>query len=148
VGENFGFLETRDYDVVAPSASVTKAILSIPVTVDRNTSALRINEDGQLESVGSNIPRFNFDPVTFQPLGLLVEPAATNFVSGDMATVAWSKDKVALEEIDQTIGALIPVYSMQGDGLNGTHALVISLPQTSATQTISCYFRSGTNTLV
>jgi hypothetical protein len=45
-GENYGFLETRDYDIVAPSESVTKAIISFPVTVDRNTSATRVNEAG------------------------------------------------------------------------------------------------------
>jgi hypothetical protein len=69
-------------------ASVTKAIFGLPVTVDRNISATRINEAGQLEIVEPNMPRFNFDPVTFQPLGLLVEPAAINLVSGDMATAA------------------------------------------------------------
>ncbi len=37
---------------------------------------------------------------------------------------------------------------MQVNGVNGTHALVMLFPQTSATQTISCYVKSGTNTLV
>ena len=37
---------------------------------------------------------------------------------------------------------------MQGNGINGTHAVSILFTQTSATQTISCYFKSGTNTLV
>jgi hypothetical protein len=60
----------------------------------------------------------------------------------------WAKDKITLEKIEQNIGVSIPVYSMQGNGVNGTHALSILFPQTSATQTISCYFKSGTNTLV
>jgi len=59
-----------------------------------------------------------------------------------------SKDKVTLDEIDQSICVGVPIYSMQGDGVSGTHALAISFAQTSATQTISCYFRTGTNTLV
>ena len=37
---------------------------------------------------------------------------------------------------------------MQGDGVNETHALAITFPQTSATQTISRYFKTGTNTLI
>ncbi len=60
----------------------------------------------------------------------------------------WAKDNVTIEEIEQTICASIPVYSMQGNGVIGTHALVMLFPQTSATQAISCYFKSGTNILV
>ncbi len=80
-------------------------------------------------------------------MGLLIEPTATNLFSGDMAT-ALVKDTVTLEQIDQSIGVGFPAYRMQRDGVNGTHALAISLAQTSATQTIYCYFKSCTNILV
>jgi hypothetical protein len=146
-GESFSILATQEYIVAPPSTGVTKAILTISVTVNRNGTATRINEIGQLEIVAPNTPRFSFEPQTLQPLGLLIKHAVTNFASGDMAT-DWAKEKVALEGIYLFIGALIPVYRMQGDGVNGTHALSILFAQTSATQTISCYFKSGTDIIV
>jgi hypothetical protein len=65
---------------------VTKVILSIPVTIDRNSTAIRIDEAGLLEIVAPDKPRFYFDLVTFQPQGLLIESAAANCINGEMAT--------------------------------------------------------------
>ena len=70
--------------IVALFPSVTKVVLTIPVTVNRNSTATRINEAGQLELVAPSTPRYNFDPVTLQPLGLLVEPVVTIIIIGDM----------------------------------------------------------------
>ncbi len=73
-GETFSLLETREYDV-APTAlsglptSVAKAVISFQVTIDRNSTTLRINEDGQLEVVPPITPRYTYDPVTFHALG-------------------------------------------------------------------------------
>jgi hypothetical protein len=86
-GESFSILAMQEYIVAPPSASVTKAVLTIPVTFDRNSMAIRINETGQLELVAPNTPRYNFDPVTLEPLGLLIEPVETNLVSGDVSSV-------------------------------------------------------------
>ncbi len=136
-GETFALLETREYDV-APTASVTKAFISFEVTIDRNITALRINEDGQLEVVPPNTARYTYDPVTLEPLGLLVEPAATNLISGDMV-VNWSKDKIAFEETDQVIGNGFPAYILTGNGVQGTHTLASAMPRTDAVQTLSIY---------
>ena len=125
-GESFSILATQEYIVAPPSAGVTKVVLNIIVTVDGNSPATRNIEAEQLELVAPNTPRFNFDPVTLVPLGLLIEPAATNLVSGDMAT-DWARDKITLEQIYQSIGVAFPTCRMQGDGVNGTHALAISL---------------------
>ncbi len=83
-GESFSILVTKEYIVAPPSVGVTKAVLTIPVTVDRNSPATRIDETGQLELLAPNTPRFNYDPVTLEPLGLMIEPATTNLISGDM----------------------------------------------------------------
>ncbi len=98
-GESFSILATQEFIVAPPSASVTRVVLTIPVTVDRNSTATRINEAGKLELVAPNTPRFSFDPQTLQPLDLLIEPAVANLVFGDMAT-DWAKNKVTLEGID------------------------------------------------
>ncbi len=95
-GETCHLLETREYDV-APTKSVIKTVVSFPVTINMNSIATRINEAGQLETVPSSTSRYNYGTVTLQPLGLMLDPAMTNLVSGDMVT-AWSKDKVSTKE--------------------------------------------------
>ncbi len=117
-------MATQEYIVAPPSAGVTKAVLTIPVTVDKNSPVTRINETGQLELVALNTPRFNFDPVTLEPQGLSVEPAVTNLVYGDIATDL-AKDKESQEQIDhQSIGVGFPVYTKQEEGVSGTRVIL------------------------
>jgi hypothetical protein len=49
------------------------------------------NASGTLVSAATNTPRFDYDPVTLQLKGLLLEDAATNLVlqSGNLANPAW-----------------------------------------------------------
>lgn len=63
------------------------------MTVSRNGAATRINKDGLIESVPANVPRFNFDPITGEFLGVLVEPAATNLLlySEEFSNAYWTK---------------------------------------------------------
>ena len=79
------------------------------MSVDRNSTATLINEAGQLELVAPNTPRFNYDPVTLEPLGLLIEPAVTNIIFGDVV-VDLTKQSIAFEESDQTIASDFPAY--------------------------------------
>lgn len=59
----------------------------------RSSSATRVNTAGVVETVPANVPRFDHDPVTLAPLGLLVEQQSTNLFtfSGDLANAAWNK---------------------------------------------------------
>jgi hypothetical protein len=51
------------------------------------------NSSGVLVSAAVNAPRFDYDPVTLQPKGLLLEDTATNIAlqSGDFNNIAWGK---------------------------------------------------------
>ena len=51
------------------------------VTFTRTSSGTRVNSDGLVEVVPANEPRFDFDPVTGECLGLLVEESRTNLVT-------------------------------------------------------------------
>jgi hypothetical protein len=70
------------------SSSVVKAvlyILKIPLNVARDIVAIRVNDVGMIESVPPNTPRFTYDAVTLEPLGLLIYPEAENLVAtGDI----------------------------------------------------------------
>lgn len=48
------------------------------ITFSRSSGGGRINAAGEFEWVGNDVPRLTYDPVTLQPLGLLVEEQRTN----------------------------------------------------------------------
>lgn len=49
------------------------------ITFTRASGGGRVNAAGQFEWLAVNEPRFNYDPVTLQPRGLLIEEQRTNF---------------------------------------------------------------------
>lgn len=49
-------------------------------TFSRASTGTRINAAGVLETVAANQPRFDYDPVTLQPKGLLIEEQRTNYL--------------------------------------------------------------------
>ena len=58
---------TNDYPTIRPSLLLDFArsrALDPRITFTRATIATRVNEDGLVETVGSGVPRFDFDPVT------------------------------------------------------------------------------------
>lgn len=57
----------------------TTGVLDPRVTVARALdTATRINSSGFIEVVNANLPRFDYDPATLAPKGLLIEEARTN----------------------------------------------------------------------
>lgn len=50
------------------------------ITFTRSTTATRFNRSGVLETVAIDSPRFDYDPVTLAPKGLLIEEARTNSI--------------------------------------------------------------------
>jgi hypothetical protein len=49
------------------------------ITFTRTSSATRVNSDGLIEVVSANSPRFDFDPISGESLGLLVEEQRVNY---------------------------------------------------------------------
>ena len=50
------------------------------ITFTRASGATRVNASGALESVAIDGPRFDYDPVSLQPKGLLIEEQRTNLL--------------------------------------------------------------------
>lgn len=85
------------------------------VSFARDSVGTRINSAGLIESVGIDVPRFEYDPTTLQPKGLLVEDQRTNLLtySAQIDNAAWS---VARGTVSANT-AIAPDGATSGDGL-------------------------------
>jgi len=63
------------------------------VNFTRATTGGRFNQAGLFEMVAANQPRFDYDPITHAPLGLLIEESRTNVLirSSEFDNAAWAK---------------------------------------------------------
>ncbi|PVY81047.1 hypothetical protein C7414_102375 [Cupriavidus alkaliphilus] len=63
------------------------------ITFTRASPAWRFNASGILVQDGNNVPRFDYDPVTLQARGMLVEEGRTNYAlwCRDLTNAAWVK---------------------------------------------------------
>lgn len=72
----------------------TTGVLDPRVTVARAlNTATRVNSSGLVEGVNADLPRFDYDPVTLAPKGLLIEEARTNILlrSTEFNNASWVK---------------------------------------------------------
>ncbi len=88
-------IDVTRYPVVRPSLNLDFANseqVDPRITFVRDTTATRFNELGLLELVDANEPRIDYDPVTGECLGLLVEEQRINVVwyNRDLTNAVWS----------------------------------------------------------
>ena len=81
---------------IAPSLDLVftrSDVLDSRITFTRSTTATRTNSSGVIESVAINGARFDYDPVTRAPKGLLIEESRTNLLtySEQFDNAAWTK---------------------------------------------------------
>ena len=73
---------SQNFPNTRPSLSINFArsqTLDPRITFTRTTSGTRVGPDGYIEVIPADQPRFDFDPVTGECLGLLIEEIRTNF---------------------------------------------------------------------
>lgn len=65
---------------------------SAQISFTRSTTATRVNENGLIETVGIDVPRFDYDPVTRSCRGLLIEEGRTNLClqSNNLSLGPWT----------------------------------------------------------
>jgi hypothetical protein len=71
----------------------TTSVLDPRVTVTRALdTATRVNSSGYIETVNANLPRFDYNPTTLAPKGLLIEEARTNLIlqSSNASQLPWA----------------------------------------------------------
>ena len=137
-----------------PSASLDMSFLSGPldtrITFTRNSTATYFDVNGTMQSAAVNAPRFDYDPVSHAPRGLLIEEQRTNFFlqSGDFTNASWTKTNSTL-----AAGTPGPNGATTGSGVIGSVGVIGSIAQSitpvaGTTYTISCFVRAGTQSVV
>lgn len=83
-----------DYPICRPSLDLdfTQEVLDPRITFSRGSIGTRVNRNRLIETVSTNQPRFDYDPVTGECKGLLIEESRTNSLlrSRELATSPWA----------------------------------------------------------
>ena len=84
-----------DYPICRPSLDLdfTQEVLDPRITFSRGSIGTRVNRNRLIETVSTNLPRFDYDPVTGECKGLLIEEPRTNLLtySEDFSQGVWTK---------------------------------------------------------
>ena len=114
--------------------------LSDIVKVSRSTGGGIINQIGQFEWVSSGVARLTYDPVTLQPLGLLIEEQRTNLLPRSTNPGAWGSG-VLNGTANGAIGldGAMSAFLTAADSDFGQHNIVI--PADTSSYTLSIYVR-------
>ena len=92
-------------------------------TTTRNTVATRVNENGLIEEVASNVPRLDYSDGTCP--SLLLEPTATNLIvySELFSDASWTKagSSVVSGFVSPSADSLLTAFKLVEDTSNGIH---------------------------
>jgi hypothetical protein len=106
------------------------------VTFSRASTATYFNASGVMQTAASGSPRFDFDPITHVPRGLLIEEARTNLLlySDDFSNAAWAQPNIAVtaNAITSPDGTLT-ADKFLSNTFNGTHNANQSAAKASGT---------------
>jgi len=80
------------------------ANLDSRITFTRASTATRVNSKGLIETVGVNVPRFDYNPLNLECKGLLLEESRTNLMTySDFTDAQWGEDANTLWTTDTTL---------------------------------------------
>jgi len=123
-------------------------------TFTRSTTATFINSSGYVTSAAINAPRFDYNPTTLAPRGLLIEGSATNLLknsayadTGWIAYGSYTKSYTTgiTSPANDTTAARI-TFSAVGNGLYTNNTQMAYTNTVGATYTFSAWIRATSNT--
>ena len=130
---------------------LTGAPLDSRITFTRSTTATFVGSDGLIQSSAINAPRFDYNPVTLAPRGLLIEEQRVNLLlySEQFDNAGWTKTGAsvtanATTSPDGTANA----DRLIADGLLTNHVAQQTVTYTAAAHTLSVYAKRDTNNFV
>ena len=118
---------------------------------ERGTTATRVNKDGLIETVSSDVPRLDY-PITNGVVGdcphLLLEPLRTNIIpySNDFNQHALTGGSITSDDIVSPDGS-INADTFVEDTNNSQHKIREDISVTSGTYTMSCFVK-GTDRFI
>jgi hypothetical protein len=125
------------------------------ITFTRSTTATFTGSDGLIQTAAIDAPRFDYNPTTLAPLGLLIEEQRVNLLlySTDLST-GWSKGTAATWTANAATAPDGTMTALGVDGLSGTSristnaALYTAGPSITggSAVTVSVYVRAKTGT--
>ena len=127
----------------------TSGSLDSRVTFSRASTATRINSLGILETAAINAPRFDYDPITLAPMGLLIEEQRVNLMlnSSSMSSIqltAGLRTANSLVAPDGTLSASV----INGVGGATPATWTQSATATGTTSTFTVYIKAGLSSSV
>lgn len=123
------------------------AALDSRITFTRASTATRTNASGIIESVSTNTARFDYNPTTLAPLGLLIEESRTNLFtySEEFDNVAWTKTRATV-----TANAIVsPDGTADADKLvedttaTNSHLFSATITSTTGVNTFSIFAKAA-----
>ena len=114
----------------------------------RASVATVVNSQGLIEVVAPDTPRFDHDPASGAPKGLLLEESRTNVVrqSNEFSNAAWGKFRItATSSPDFPIFASGNVFLLTGNGVSGNKVAGCTFTPFTTPFTMSVFMRRGTN---
>ena len=113
------------------------------VTFTRSTTATRVNASGLIETVAINGPRFDYDPVTLAPKGLLIEEQRTNLLtySEQFDNAAWTKaGSTVTANATASPDGTVDADKLVESATTGTHQATSSAPMTSGSAQVFSFY--------
>lgn len=122
--------------------SFISRIMPSDMTFVRASSGTHFDEHGVMQAVSTNVPRFDYDPVTLLPRGILMEESRTNYItnsemsggSAGHAPTGWVIN-LSVSGISTTIvdagkinGKSFVDFRISGTGLTGGGTTIVSFP--------------------
>lgn len=86
-----------DYPNCRPALDLdfTQEVLDNRITFTRGTTGTRVNRLGLIETVAANRPRYDYDPITKQCKGLLIENSSTNYFPNSIISIPnWAANNI------------------------------------------------------
>lgn len=137
----------------------TTGVLDSRLTFTRASTGTFINASGSVATASNNVARFDHDPTTLAPRGLLIEGTATNLINwsetfdttGGATNWNWSALNVTRGTVTTTnpTGASATVIKIEETTANGVHApLTVPTVLASTTYTFSIWAKAVERTFV
>ena len=139
-----------DYPICRPSLNLdfTQEVLDERITFSRGSIGTRVNRNRLIETVSANTPRFDYDPVTGECKGLLIEESRQNLLlqSNGFDTASWSKNSVTHipNSIISPDGTTTAYKSVENTTTNlHRTSQIVSKSAVATTYTFSIFVKSG-----